>query len=189
MGTDVNGYNFGPEMLSATDEGKWVSYVYHNPERGLGSRDFDELELKNVWVTRHDGLLFASGWYINADEFTQKLVSVAVERFRAEGLPATIAYFAAPGSALAGLESTIAYYNSTDTSDGRWVAFIAAGGEFVAHSDPGMIGRDIRELFGPASLEVSQEGNWVSTESMHIWMRSHDGHLFGSGWRRDGPGR
>ena len=30
VGTDANGYNFGPEMLSATEEGKWVSYVYRN---------------------------------------------------------------------------------------------------------------------------------------------------------------
>ena len=34
VGTDANGYNFGPDMLSATEEGKWVSYVYENPENG-----------------------------------------------------------------------------------------------------------------------------------------------------------
>ena len=34
VGTDANGYNFGPEMLSATEDGKWVSYVYRNPENG-----------------------------------------------------------------------------------------------------------------------------------------------------------
>ena len=33
VGTDANGYRFGPELLSATEEGKWVSYVYQNPER------------------------------------------------------------------------------------------------------------------------------------------------------------
>ena len=31
---DATGYNFGPDMLSATEEGKWVSYVYQNPESG-----------------------------------------------------------------------------------------------------------------------------------------------------------
>ena len=35
VGTDANGYNFGPEMLSATEDGKWVSYVYRNPESGV----------------------------------------------------------------------------------------------------------------------------------------------------------
>ena len=34
VGTDANGYEFGPEMLSATEDGKWVSYVYRNPGSG-----------------------------------------------------------------------------------------------------------------------------------------------------------
>ena len=106
LGTDANGYNFGPEMLSAAEEGKWVTYVYWNPESGSVGSDFRQMELKNVWVVRHDGLLFASGWYINADEFTKKLVSVAVEEFRSGGLQATLDYFASPGSVLAGLETT-----------------------------------------------------------------------------------
>ncbi|MCY4422993.1 MAG: hypothetical protein OXC06_07985, partial [Acidimicrobiaceae bacterium] len=71
VGTDINGYEFGPEMLAATEDGKWVSYVYRNPESGgIRSGDF---ELKNVWVERRDGLLFASGWYIDADAFTRML--------------------------------------------------------------------------------------------------------------------
>ena len=119
VGTDANGYNFGPEMLSATEDGKWVSYVYRNPESGgIGSGKF---ELKNVWVDRHDGLLFASGWYIDADEFTEKLVSIAVDNFREGGLPATVAYFANPGNALAGLEAAIDYYNAAETVDGEVV--------------------------------------------------------------------
>ena len=53
VGTDANGYEFGPEMLAADKGGKWVSYVYRNPESGgIGSGDF---ELKNVWVERRDG--------------------------------------------------------------------------------------------------------------------------------------
>ena len=55
VGTDANGYNFGPDMLSATEDGKWVSYVYRNPESGGLGIDFDHLELKNVWAVRHDG--------------------------------------------------------------------------------------------------------------------------------------
>ena len=122
VGTDANGYEFGPEMLAATEEGKWVSYVYRNPESGrIGSGDF---ELKSVWVQKHDGLLFASGWYIDADEFTRMLVSVAVDKYRELGLAGTMAYFASPGSALAGLEAAIDYYNSAKTVDGHWFAFI-----------------------------------------------------------------
>ena len=92
-------------------------------ERGVGS-DFGELELKNVWVERRDGLLFASGWYIDADEFTRMLVSVAVDKYRDLGLAGTMAYFASPGSALAGLEAAIDYYNAAETVDGKWSAFI-----------------------------------------------------------------
>ena len=62
VGIDANGYNFGPDMLSASEEGKWVSYVFRNPESGsLGSDHTGTLQLKNAWVVKHDGLLFASG--------------------------------------------------------------------------------------------------------------------------------
>ncbi|MYA51420.1 MAG: hypothetical protein F4Y25_11930 [Chloroflexi bacterium] len=54
--TDVNGYNFGPDLLAATDEGAWVTYVFRNRESGRDER-------KHSWVVRHDGLLFVSGWY------------------------------------------------------------------------------------------------------------------------------
>ena len=40
---------FGPEMLSARENGRWVSYVYVNSENGrIGSRDFGDVELKNA---------------------------------------------------------------------------------------------------------------------------------------------
>ena len=68
VGTDANEYNFGPDMLSATEDGKWVSYVYRNPESGgIGPDHTGALEYKHVWTVRHDGLLFASGWYISAN--------------------------------------------------------------------------------------------------------------------------
>ena len=56
LGTDAEGYNFGLDMLAATEDGKWVSYVYNNPATG-------ELQGKHSWVVEHDGLLFGSGWY------------------------------------------------------------------------------------------------------------------------------
>ena len=186
VGIDANGYRFGPEMLSATEEGKWVSYVYRNPESGsigTGSGDF---ELKNVWVVRHDGLLFASGWYIDADQFTKQLVSIAVARFRAGGLQATVEYFANPGSALAGLEAAIAYYNTAETVDGSWFAFIGEeGGRVVAHSDPEMIGTETQELFGDVTFDATEAGDWVTSESLRVWVAGYGGYLFGSGWRRD----
>jgi hypothetical protein len=57
LGIDANGYDFGADMLAATEQGNWVSYVYENPVRG------GFLETKHAWVVKHDGLIFGSGWY------------------------------------------------------------------------------------------------------------------------------
>ncbi len=57
LGVDANGYDFGTDMLAATEQGSWVSYVYENPARD------NLLETKHAWVVKHDGLIFASGWY------------------------------------------------------------------------------------------------------------------------------
>ena len=184
VGTDANGYEFGPAMLAADEDGAWVSYVYRNPESGgIGSGDF---ELKNVWVERRDGLLFASGWYIDADAFTKQLVSVAVDRYRNLGLAGTIDYFASPGSALAGLEAAIDYYNAAETIDGHWFAFIGdPDGKIVGHSDPSMIGGEVQDVFGAATVHAHAEGEWVETDSLRVFVAEYDGHLFGSGWSRD----
>ena len=56
VATDVNGKLYGPELLAATENGRWVDYYFTHPETG-------DPERKHTWVVRHDGLLFASGWY------------------------------------------------------------------------------------------------------------------------------
>ena len=184
VGTDANGYEFGPDMLSATEDGKWVSYVYRNPEsEGIGTGEF---ELKNAWVMRHDGLLFGSGWYINADAFTEQLVSVSVDKYREIGLTGTMAYFESPGSALAGLEEAIDYYNAAETVDGRWFAFVGGpDGKIVGHSDLSKIGGDVQDLFGGETFEATEAGVWVKSESLRVFVAGTDGYLFGSGWSRD----
>ncbi len=184
VGTDLNGYEFGSATLAADEGGAWVSYVYRNPESGgIGSGDF---ELKNVWVERRDGLLFASGWYIDADAFTEQLVTVAVDKYRDLGLTGTMAYFASPGSALAGLDAAIAYYNAAETVDGKWFAFIGdPSGKIVGHSDPSMIGGDTRDLFGGEPVHAHEEGEWVESESLRVFVAEYDGHVFGSGWGRE----
>ena len=189
LGTDANGYNFGPEMLLATEEGKWVSYVYRNPEtRNIGS-DFGESQLKNAWVVSHDGLLFGSGWYVDADEFTKSFVAAGVSKFRSVGLEGTVEYFTGSESDFSGLAAAIDYYNSIETVDGNWSAFIVDGsGKIVDHYDKELVGRDLKDLFGVDMFEASEEGNWVTTESLRIWVVSYDGLVFGSGWHRDESG-
>ncbi len=53
---DSTGYFYGDDLLSATEAGKWVSYVFQNPETGEDRR-------KHTWIVLHDGLFFGSGWY------------------------------------------------------------------------------------------------------------------------------
>jgi len=53
---DSTGYFFGDDVLAATESGRWVSYVFNNPDTGADQR-------KHTWVVRHDGLVFGSGWY------------------------------------------------------------------------------------------------------------------------------
>ena len=184
VGTDANGYEFGQDMLAAPEEGRWVSYVYRNPESGdIDSGDFSELQLKNAWVVKHDGLLFGSGWYVNADEFTKSLVAAAVRVFRAVGLEGTIAYFTGPESVYSGLASTIEYYNSADNVEGEWFAFIAdESGTIVDHYHKEMVGQDMSDIFGTALTIALPEGNWVATGDVRVWVVGDGGMVFGSGW-------
>lgn len=96
-------------------------------------------------------------------------------------------YFASPGSALAGLEAAIDYYNAAETVDGRWFAFIGdSTGRTVGHSDPSMIGRDVQDLFCVTTFDAATDGGWVESESLRVWVTGHDGYVFGSGLRRVG---
>ncbi len=187
LGTDVNGYEFGPEILSATESGKWVSYVYRNPETGNPlAADLRELQLKNAWIVRHDDLLFVSGWHIDAEEFTKSLVRDAVNTYLANGLEETMRYYNSPASITAGLASTVAYYNNAANGEGRWVAFIAdETGRIVGIQDPSMLGLQLVDVLGVETFEASSEGGWITTGgSMRIWAVSQDGLTFGSGWHR-----
>ena len=53
---DATGYFYGDDLMAATEDGRWVDYVLENPETGRNQQ-------KHTWAVRHDGLLFASGWY------------------------------------------------------------------------------------------------------------------------------
>ena len=194
VGTDANGYNFGPKMLAATEEGNWVSYVYRNPESGaLIPGSLGQEELKNAWVVRHDGLLFGSGWYINSDEFTEAGVREAVAIFREGGLEGIFAHYLSGDSNTVGaLQDTVAYYNSAQGVGGNWYAFIAdRDGVFISHLDTSQIGSKLTDLFGPEGVQASREGGWVTKENedgslaYRVWLIDDAGLTFGSGWFDD----
>ena len=191
QGTDAYGYTFGPQMLAATKEGIWVSYVYNNPANVDLSEDhrLGAVELKHAWVRRHDGMLFGSGWYVNADEFTERLVTTSVDIYRQVGLAGTIAHFASPDNATAGLSHSIAYYNANESIEGAWFALIAdKDRNIVASYDVSLIGRNAADVYGEAVLSATEAGGWVTNGehgNLRARMQVHDGMLFGSGWYRD----
>ena len=193
VGTDANGYNFGPEMLSATPAGKWVGYVYRNPASGrIGEDSAGDFELKNAWVVRHDGLLFGSGWYIDIDEFITTLTDDIAQRLRSSGLEATIAHYSDPQNLAEGLQGAIAYYNTTATADGTWVGFYAdLDGTVLFHNDLAAIGTNIADQLGPAVLAAPAQAAWITEadnpdgqgpQSMRIRAFNQDGIIFGTGW-------
>ena len=53
---DSTGRFYGDDLLGATEDGQWVEYHIVNPETG-------EEAQKHTWAVKHDGLIFASGWY------------------------------------------------------------------------------------------------------------------------------
>ena len=53
---DVNGISYREHIASTTTAGKWISYVFLNPET-------NKPQPKHTWFVRHDGLVFASGFY------------------------------------------------------------------------------------------------------------------------------
>ena len=149
-------------------------------DRGLG-----DVDLKNAWVVRHDGLLFASGWYIDVDQFTKDIVAAVVDQFRSVGLEATVEYFTNnPGDVLGGVAASAVSYNTSEAVEGEWSIFIAdTSGTIVLHFNPEMIGKGLDELLGTDTLETDTDGTWLTLESLRIWVVSFDGWVFGAGWR------
>ena len=191
VGIDANGYNFSPEMLSATEDGKWVSYVYQNPQTGsITPGNLGEVQLKNVWVTRHAGLLFASGWYISVDRFTQDIVTEVVDLFRSVGPEGTLESLQGdPGNVLGKVTETAVPYNAFGAADGEWSIVIADETGTVAHHfNPAVIDKSVEDLFGVDASAVRQEGEWLTSESMRIWVVPFDGWMIGAGWHDNWTG-
>ena len=190
LGLDATGYRFGDLMLTATEEGLWVDYVFANPVSG-------NQEYKHAYVVRRDGLLFGSGWYqvlpgvgagvTRADRpgFTVAMVEQAIQRYQSEGR-----------------DATIAYYNTPESVDGEWYVFIFDENERnIAHPNPDILGESLR---GPAGVDITgyrhgeviagatEDGIWVdyihlnpatgNQEYKHTWAVRHDGLIFASGW-------
>lgn len=196
IGTDIkevvgsDGQELGKEIAQATEEGAWVEYLWPHPV----SRKEQQ---KVTWAIRHDGLIFASGYYAGepetgppawrgADprEYTIQYVHAAIERYERDGL-----------------ESLLNYYNSVASFEGEWYLF-ATDANDIYHIHPllpGLIGTDIKDVvgsdgyeLGKALAEATEEGVWVE----YLWPHPvtlkevpkvgyavrRDGMLFASGY-------
>ncbi len=190
LGVDVTGYRFGDLMLTATEEGLWVDYLFQNLATG-------NQEYKHSWVVRRDGLLFGSGWY-------QVMPSLALAVTKAQPAEYTVAmvdralrYYKAYGR-----EETVTFYNTPESVDGEWYVYIFDENDLlIAHANPDLLGQDLKEdlgldstgyHFGTDMLEATEEGLWVhyvflnpatgAEQTKHSWTVRHDGLLIGSGW-------
>ena len=188
LGTDVTGYNFGADMVTADENGKWVDYVYLNPADGFA------YERKHSWVIKYGGLIFGSGWYErdvqsdtlkdNPRAYARALVEQATARYDANGRAAIAEQ-----------------YNRPESVDGQWYVFIVdENDEFLAHAaTPERVGTDVKALtdangyaHGQAIAEATETGGWLQytrvnpatgmDQPKHSWVIRHDGLIFGSGY-------
>lgn len=125
--------------------------------------------------------------------YTQYVVNQAVERYKATGR-----------------EATLAYYNDPASIDGQWYVFIVdEEGNLIGNANrPDLLGTSTakrRDIYGkPYGAEIfatTEQGSWVDyyfthpetrrPEQKHSWVVLHDGLVFGSGWydvdRSDAP--
>ncbi len=199
LGTIVapDGYELGAELVMATEEGRWVEYLWHNPET-------NKLALKRSWAIRYDGYLFGSGHYepwhpnpatlptVSKDDpaaYTVSLVQRAIAHHEFDGP-----------------EATAAHYNDPAHIDGQWYVFITDEKDiFTAHAPrPDFLGTDIKNIEGldggPLGTEIAAAtgaGRWIEylwpnpetgeTEIKRTWAIRHDGYLFGSGYYKPAP--
>lgn len=188
----LDGTLIGADIAMATETGRWTEYLWPNPEN-------NKLELKRTWSIRHDGYLFASGYYEpwspdlstltlpSKDDpvaFTHALVLAAVARYESEGL-----------------EAAAAYYNDAMNIDGQWYVFITDENDiFVAHAPrQDLLGTDLKDVVGPdgsaLGIEIAKAtgtGHWTeylwpnpetgANEQKRTWAIRHDGYLFGTGY-------
>ena len=196
IGTDIkdvvgsDGHELGKDIAKATEEGIWVEYLWPHP---VTRRE----QHKVTWAVRHDGLIFASGYYagepetgsrewLEADprEYTLRYVRRAIERYDRDGL-----------------ESTINYYNSVASFEGQWYLFATDENDIynVHPLLPHLRGTDIKDVVDSSGFELGkalagapEEGVWVEYLWPHpvtlletpkvSYAARHDGILFASGF-------
>ncbi len=187
IGTDIkdvidsSGYELGKDIAKATEEGRWIEYLWPHP--------VTLAEVPKVsYAKRHDGYVFASGYYpVPGDpaEYTQDYVQKAIDKYESDGLT-----------------ETVAHYNSRMSLDNQWyLVMTRVEDEMVlAHGlYPHLLGTNVNDLLDPEGFNVGQallaapeNGYWFemaffsSQEAgftrLNVWAVLHDGLIFASGY-------
>ena len=188
----IDGTLIGAEIAMATEEGRWTEYLWPNP-------DTNKLEQKRTWSIRHDGYLFAAGYYEpwGPDPATLSLGSKTdPEAFTLNFVLAAIARYEFYGA-----DATAVYYNTPANIDGQWYVAISDKNDiYVAHpTRSDLIGKDRKETLGrngePVGAEIVKatgSGHWVEylwpnpasgeVEQKRTWAIRHDGYVFAAGY-------
>ncbi|MDE0003765.1 MAG: cache domain-containing protein [Rhodospirillaceae bacterium] len=186
-GTDIkdvvgsDGYELGKEIAKATEAGHWIEYLWPHP---VTLREVPKV----AYAIRHDGRIFASGYYPSIEDpagRTRAYVQEAIDRYEREGL-----------------EATVAYYNSLESVDGQWhLTLLDENDIYLVHPLlPVLVGKDIKRVgerilssdVRRALLGATAEGQWVryqvpnpratGTVQRHQWVVRHDGLTFSSAY-------
>ncbi len=189
-GIDITGYKHGAVIATATEEGKWIDYIFLNPATG-------QQEYKHAWAVRHDGLIFVSGWYQVLPTLSLGVTKTDPAEYTVAFVDRALRHYEAHGR-----ENTVAHYNTPESVDGSWYIYIFDEDDLlIAHANQDLLGMDLKEElgldsagyhFGDDMVETTAEGLWVhyvfvnpatgEEETKHAWAVRHDGLIIGSGW-------
>lgn len=184
-GTDIknvvgsDGYELGQEFAKVADEPTWIEYLWPHP---VTLREAPKV----AYAVRHDGIMFASGYYSVPDDpgaYTEAYVQEAIERYKRDGL-----------------EATVEYYNSEESIDGQWYLTVYDGNIVLTNPIfPQLVGRDITtvpsptgSVFGDRASKATAEGLWIrfpwpnsqtsEDDQRNMWAVLYDGLIFTSGY-------
>ena len=188
VGSD--GQKLGAEIATATAAGQWIEYLWPDPVSGVE-------EPKSTWAIRHDGIIFAAGYYAPALDpelpawqdadpvaYTVEYVDQAIARYERDGL-----------------DAMVDYYNSVASFHGQWYLFVMDANDlYIVHPIfPHLIGTDIKDVVGADGFALGEEiakataeGDWVEYLWPHpstllearkvAYAVRHDGLIFASGY-------
>ena len=188
IGTDIKlvvdstGKELGKEIANATEEGSRIDYLWPHPATLI--------EVPKVaYAKRHDGYVFASGYYPVPGEpmaYTQDYVQKAIDDYDSDGL-----------------DATVAHYNSSDSLDNQWYLRLVSVADKTVLVDglpPNLlVGANATDLtdpegfnFGQALLDATEDGYWFQMAfprgpeagftRINVWAIRHDGYIFSSGY-------